>query len=233
MASLEYTPLVVTAHLRSGVIADQYLPLDGVLLAQATRRDLGAQPLTIPGASRLAQPKGEPLLGGPLPIKRVHGVEWYYRCSWAQWGPYTDGQDFWNKRFDVPLAYLVDFQGRRGVINNSAAEYKAYHMPVWYRSALWVRWYVMGNLQGISALLACVTHLGKKAAQGWGRVAGWEIAPAAEDWSLLRDGRLMRGLPPADAARLGLSGCSLGIYGVRPSYWDKRNQITLAMPPLP
>lgn len=222
--------LRVRAWLRTGVVADRWLPLDGVLFYQAVRRDLGPQEVTIPGASLLEQPKGRAAPGGRLPLAIARGREWYYRCSWAQWGPHADGQDYWNKRFDVGFADLVDFRGRRGRVIVEQSSYRAYHMPISYRAALWVEWYCVGDRQAIGELLCCTTHLGKKTSQGWGRVSRWEIKPIPEDWSVWREGRLMRGIPPEDLSGSFAADLRIANYGIRPSYWDRRNQTTLVMP---
>ncbi len=221
-----YEPLRVRAWLRSGVISDRWLPLDGILLYQATRMDLGEQLMTIPGKSLLAAPQGD-THKGRLPLAIVHGKSWYYRCSWAQWSHDIEGQDYWNKRFDQSLAYLIDFAGKRGYIETKAGHLKAYHMPIFYRPALWVEWYCVGDKTQIENLLAITTHLGKKASQGWGRVIRWDIESIPEDWSIWRAGQLMRGIPPEHA---GDTVTNLIYYGVRPSYWNPHNQMLLAVP---
>jgi len=229
MVSNDYQPLQITANLRSPVVADEWLPLDGLLLYQSVRRDLGPRDVTISGASTLAQPKGEKLRGGRLPIKIVHAKDWYYRCSWAEWGPHVDGIDYWNKRFDMAYSHLVNFGGRRGVVNHKAAKYKAYHMPIYYRSALWVRWYCVGDKDKIERLLSTMTHIGKKTAQGWGRIIlPWRVESVDEDWSIWKDGELMRGIPIYHKPR-DYSGRRAN-YGIRPSYWDHRNQMELVVP---
>lgn len=226
--ALHFEPLQITAVLRTAVIADRWLPLDGILLYQQTRAGLGSQALSTPGTSNLAQPKGELMRGGKLPIKTVHSREWYYRCSWAQWSVSVEGRDYWNKRYDNDLSDLVQFDDRRGTVNNLAGAYKAYHQPVFYRSALWVRWYCVGDRAEIMRLLSTCTHIGKKSVQGWGRVLRWEIEPIAEDWSIWKDGKLMRGIPAFEKPA-GYDG-NIALYGVRPSYWDRRNQIMVLLP---
>lgn len=221
-------PLRVRAVLRTPVIGDPNLPLDSILFALVTRQDLGAQEMTISGASLLAEPKGTPNRGTPVPLARVHAKDWYYRSSWAQWGAFADGSDAWTKRVDQSLAYLVDFRGRRGTINISSGEYKGYHMPVFYRAALFVEWYCVGDPDAIRALLPFATHLGKKPTQGWGRVAEWTVAEIDQDWSVWKDGVLMRGIPPYHNDRL--RNPKRGLYGVRPPYWDQRNQMELVLP---
>jgi len=221
-------PMRVTAYMRSGIVSDEWFPLDGILLSQWVRDDLGVRDVTVPGASLLAEPKGEPMRGGRMPIKVTHNKDWYYHCSWAEWGPYVDGTEYWNKRFDNPLADLIEFDGRRGKIDTSAAMYKAYRMPMYYRSALWVRWYLVGDIEKIRYLLATVTHIGKKISQGWGRVAKWEVDEVAEDWSIWRDGKLMRGIPVYNLPK-DVRATRRVSYGVRPPYWDKRNHMELVV----
>lgn len=229
MDSSEFAPCRIRAWLRSPVVADEWLPLDGVLLYQQTRYSLGREISTLPGVSLLEQPKGGPCVGGKLPIAVVHGKNWYYRCSWAQWGPHVDGQDYWSKRFDNTLADLVDFRGRRGRIDTGSGAYKGYRMPVFYRSALWVEWFCKGDLDLLAPLVNAVTHLGKKTVQGWGRVLRWEIEPIDHDWSIWKGPKLMRGIPPEDMPK-DYPITRMGRYGVRPSYWDKRNQTELVLP---
>lgn len=221
-----FQPLRVTAHLRAGVVADRWLPLDAILLYQASRMRHGAQVATVPG--------GEPEKSDVrMPLTVVHPGEpyWYYACSWAQPQPWwvAEGKDYWNKRFDEGFAYLVDFQGRRGKVIIEQGRYKAYHMPVFYYAAARVEWYCIGDRAGIQALLSTVRQIGKKRSQGWGAVAGWEIEPAAEDWSVWKDGALTRGVPACDVIEKG-GEFRFMLYGVRPSYYRPQNQMPLAMP---
>jgi hypothetical protein len=217
-------PLRVRAWLRAGVVADEFLPLDGVLLYQAHREKDGPQAVTIPGAYTC---NGVSTL--PLAIEHPGRRKWYYRCSWAQWSHSVEGQDHWNKRFDSKFADLIDWGGRRGKVHIEQGKYKAYHMPLFYRAALWVEWYCVADRQRLEDLLCTVTHIGKKRAQGWGRVARWDIEPWGEDWSVWRpDGRLMRGIPVEDAK--GDGPFDFMHYGIRPSYWKKNNQMPLVKP---
>lgn len=225
MASLEFEPLRVTARLRTPVVADPWLPLDGILLYQACREQLPEQAMTTPGEIDAAAAEVQ------LPLAVVHAgrADWYYACSWAQPQPWwaAEGQDNWNKRLDVSLASLVDFGGRRGRILTGEGTYRAYHMPIFYRVARWIEWYCVGDRAEIATLLAAMTHIGKKIAQGWGRVIEWRIEPMTEDWSVRRDGRLTRGVPMADAGNNILNAL---LYGLRPPYYHRENQMLIVMP---
>lgn len=221
-----YRPLHVRAHLRTPVVSDRWLPLDGVLCYQSARMALGARDATIPGG---IIPGPEKKIRVPIGMEHDGTSNWYYKCSWAQWPGHTvEDRDYWNKRFDNSLAYLIDFNGKRGKVDNNSGPHKAYHMPIFYRAALYVDWYCVGDKRDIEMLLSVVTHLGKKTVQGWGRVMRWEVEPIAEDISVWHEGRLMRGIP-ADLVE-DKKGCDVGLYGVRPSYWRRENQMQLVMP---
>lgn len=222
-----YEPLHIRAHLRTPVITDRWLPLDAVLLYQSARQTLGDQSATIPGATTGGERKK---IRVPIGMEYDGTPNWYYKCSWAQWPEHTiEGNDHWNKRFDNSLAYLIDFGKRRGKIDNNSGAHKAYHIPVFYRSALFIDWYCVGDKKDINKLLSVTTHLGKKTVQGWGRISKWEVESIPNDISVWNNGKLMRGIPMSLAGEKA-DGHHIALYGVRPSYWRKENQMPLVMP---
>lgn len=215
-----YENLKVTAYLQCGAITDAYCPLDGILYYQGMRDRYGPQDYTVPGGHT----GQNPLTAQVVPLQKLNpGPAWYYACSFAQWShPSIEAQDYWNKRFDNPLADLVDFGGKRGKVIVEQGRYKAYHMPVYYRHALSVSWYVVGNKQRIEELLSTCTHIGKKIAQGWGAVLRWDVQPFRHDWSVTGpNGELMRAIPDPNGD---------GHYGIRPSYWMANNQCKVRLP---
>ena len=204
-------PLHIRAWLRAGVVSDKWLPLDGILLYQAHRDKSGARIVTLPGRYT-----NNGVATIPLAIEHPGRRNWFYRCSWAHWSHDVEGQDHWNKRFRMNLADLVDFGKRRGKVVIKRGKYKAYHMPIFYRSALWIEWYCVGDKTEIEFLLSTVTHVGKTQSQGWGRVAKWLVEPWPEDWSVWHDGELMRGIPTEDVAGMNRT-FTIKNYGIRPS----------------
>jgi len=215
-----FEPLKITAHMQCGIITDPFLPIDGVLYYQVMREQLGEQIMTLPRQS----------YGGPvdhnLPLKQInsHRRDWFYAASFAVWPPHTcEGTDHWNKRIDMSLIDLIDWQGKKARFDVAAGRYKSYHMPVFYRAALSVSWYVVGDKAEIARLLLFVTNLGKKTGQGWGAINRWEVESVSEDWSLWSaTGRLMRAIPSTDTAA--------PIYGLRPSYWLPKHQFPCRLP---
>lgn len=223
-------PLRVTATLRTGVIADRWLPLDGILYYHVYRDRYGSPDSLLSGAD-LGRPVELPLLRIPFEVDWYAGepsAEWYYACSWAQPQPWwiAEGSDHWNKKFDSELAHLIDFRGRRGLVPILGGTYKAKHMPIFYYIAQRIEWHAIGDASEVRALLACATHIGKHTAAGWGRVTAWEVEPWPEDWSVQREGRLMRGVPPGHA----VGEYVVENYGFRPPYFVRANQMDLAAP---
>lgn len=214
-----FEPLRLRAWLQTPVIADEYLPIDAVLYYHAMREQYGEQTATYSGAEH-----PDAVTGVQLHLARCNEdkPDWYYAASFARWSePQAAGQDWWNKRADLSLVDLVDWRGRKARLEIASGPYKGYHMPLFYRHALYVDWYVVGLRGWIEQLLAFTTHLGKKTSQGWGSVLRWEVESQPEDWSVRGPhGELMRAIP----SEKGL------LTGFRPSYWLAKNQTQCALP---
>lgn len=208
-------PLKITAYPRVGIESDAFLPIDGILYFAAMRREYGHQLLTTPGEVADVAPI-------PLPLARLgRGSEWYYAASFACWDAPAEYSAFWVKRPDVEYERLIDFGGRRGRIETAKGQYKAYHMQTFLRHAIAVSWFVVGDRDEIETLLRPMLHIGKKTAQGNGRLVGWQVEVWPHDWSVYDgDGRLMRSIPTEGGV----------LYGIRPPYWLPENQTPAALP---
>lgn len=215
-----FQPLHVRAWLQTGVISDQFLPLDGVLYYHAVRQALEVENVTIPGASNVPES-----IGVVLPIRKANTKYdcWFYKCSFAQWPEHTiEDQQTYSKRFDLKFSRLIDFGSKRGKVRTNSGRYKGYHVKVYYRHALYVDWYLDGDKAAIEKLLRFCTHLGKKAAQGWGSVSRWEVFPIQHDRSVRdENGKLMRAVPIKKPSFT---------YGLRPSYWEPKHQFNVVLP---
>ena len=214
----EFKPLRIRAYLQTGVISDQFLPLDGILYYHAVRLEFGDQPISLPGESNV--PEGAniqlPILkGGP------RNEAWFYCSSFAQWpAQMVEDSTFFVKRFDLQFTEYLDQNTKK--IPTSRGRYKSYHINVYYRHAIYVEWYCVGLKEELENLLKFCTHLGKKSAQGWGSVLRWEVTEWPEDWSIRGPGnRLMRAVPVTNEGFL---------YGIRPSYWNPRHIFPCKMP---
>lgn len=217
-----FQPLRIRAYLQTGVISDKFLPLDAILYYHAVRQAFGEQDVSLPGESTVKH-YGKVKL--PF-LMRNTNVEhqWYYACSFAQWPENTvEDKAFYVKQHRIAYSDLVDFKRKRGRIDNKRGRYKSYHVNVYYRHALHVDWYCVGDKEELLALLKFCTNIGKKAAQGWGAVKAWEVTEWPEDWSKKNSqGKLMRAIPANSGKGF--------VYGIRPSYWNRKHQFPCYMP---
>ncbi len=209
--------LRIRAHLQTGVISDQFLPLDSILYYHHVRENMGEKYYSMSGESNVRE-----CALMTLPIKKggPKNEAWFYHCSFAQWPEHTlEDHTFYVKRIDLQHTGLIAGPHK---LETARGRYKPCHLDIYYRHALYVDWYAVASPEKLDKLLRFCTHIGKKTAQGWGSVLRWEITPWPEDWSVRGPGnKLMRAVPV-----LG-EGFQ---YGVRPSYWNPRHQFPCKMP---
>lgn len=225
-----FRPLRVTAHLApTGIICDEWLPLDALIRYQAFRDAYGARDASLPGGEGEATPDLPPRA---MPLaKRNVGATWYYACSFAMPQPWwrAEGRDHWNKRLDQDALWLLDPATAPDKVIVEKGRYRAYHMPVFYRLAERIEWYCVGDAERLRYLLSTLTHIGKKPSQGWGRVLRWDVADWSADWSEWRDGLPTRALPERLAAKA--RHATFGHYGIRPPYYGASTQMRVLLPP--
>lgn len=220
---MTHEPLHIRAVLMTSVISDLSLPIDAILFFFWHAIELGPKMLDRPGEHLSDRGLGAmPFLA----IANRGKPTWFYRASWAIWPErVADGTDAWVKRNDF---FALDYLDHRARINIGSGRYKNYRMPVWYRSATHVDWYLVGDADEIRRVLSVATHIGKKTAHGWGRVREWIVEPSERDYSIVRDGKLVRGVP-LDALPKRVEFARTH-YGFRPSYWLAQNQAEIAVP---
>lgn len=223
--SPDFQPLRLRAYILTGIICDQFLPIDSIIHYHMVREKLGPQVVTIPKGM---QDKKKPLhIELPIEKRFTESHMWYYAASFAQWPEHMhEGKNTYSKRFRLKYSGLIDFQGRRGKVYTSRGRNKAYNIKVYYRHAEHVDWFIMGNKEEIEKYLPFITHIGKKTSQGYGEVIKWELEEWHSDWSERGPGnKIMRPLPKHEGEAY--------LYGVRPPYWLKDNQFKCVMPSHP
>lgn len=215
----DFTNLRVRAYLQTGVISDQFLPLDGILYYHLVRQEMGEKIYSMPGESNVHECK---MITLPILKSGPKGEAWFYASSFAQWADgVIEDETFYVKKFDLQYADYVDTT-KKGKVELAKGRFKNYHVHVYYRHAVYVEWYCVAVKEEIENLLQFCTHIGKKTAQGWGSVLKWEVIEWPEDWSIRGPGnRLMRNVPVKDGGFL---------YGLRPSYWNERHIFGCKMP---
>lgn len=207
-------PLRIRAHMQDGRVAggDPALPLDSILAYATVLLDHGD--------AYFNDLRDQTAIHPDLPLeRRGQGEDWYWACSENQAAPLAEYTTHWHKRFDdEKIVYLTSAGPQK--IPVGSGPYRAYRMPIAVQVFPFLEWFAVGDPEGIRRLCVVLTHLGKKAAQGFGPVERWEVTPWAEDWSCWREGRPTRPIPLSDVpAGTPMSGLTVGRHGIRPPYW--------------
>jgi len=112
--------------------------------------------------------------------------------------------------------------------------YKNYHMPVVIQSYKTITFYVRGDMEEVKRLLEnYIFYLGKKGSQGFGQVGKWEFEEIEEDWSIWKDGKLMRPIPAEECKGKieEMMMKQIPIYArqhpILPPYWRKETEVGL------
>lgn len=210
---MAHEPLCVAAHLFDGRIAatELMLPLDSIL-AYAWMAEHHPDRLHV--VSSGFDPAD--LIVPELPLeRRGEGDLWYWACSCAFGQPLMEQTAHWHKRFDAFEAEQYMILKRRNVVNTAAGPYKAHRIPLTVFLVPRLEWWLVGDLGEVRRLLQGITHVGKKRGQGYGRIARWEVALAAEDRSHARP------IPdPEGDAHLA----------IRPPYWHPMSAARVRWP---
>lgn len=178
------SPLLVTVHLRGAVTGAPML--DGLLAFVVAER------------AGLVAGFG-PLQDVEIPIEREPGGRFHLATSpLVAWERHE--LRYVNRKFPIAEAQAFAAPSLRRV-NIGHGACRSYRIPgnVSFAEGDAIHWYCVGDAEAIRALLASVTHLGKRRAVGRGAVARWEVAPCtpwAPGFPLVLAGKPMRPLPP-------------------------------------
>lgn len=127
-------------------------------------------------------------------------------------------------RRPTPITKFAQWDKDPAKVNISGMRYKAHNKAVPARLAASVTWYAVGDPSEVHALLTqYIRNLGKLSNHGHGSVIRWEVVECESDWSLIRDGRPMRGLP-LSAASMIQGPYRTGMIGLRPPNWHRLRQ---------
>lgn len=204
---------VVEAELSSPIIFQGFLTMDSLLGALAHER-LGDW--------------------SQIPIEQTDGL---FHASAAIVEPYHVGSIGWaaSMRWQHDWPVEISPKNSRGTPQALSAKRKREFGQVLssYRvlHAERIRWHARGDREKIADLLRGVQAIGKKRAQGYGRVSKWGIRQSEEDHSIIgSEGQPMRPVPHDRFA--GDKSYPLIEAAWKPAYYDPRNRAACYAPSL-
>jgi hypothetical protein len=185
---MTYQRLKITAHLKSNIILNDMMFLDGILYA--TKRKENQDYYIMP---RFTGKKEN--LNIRLPIKKKCNA---YLASRAYYRQIKEYVDFFRRRFlEVDASEWM--KKKRVYLDQKTT--KNWNKPICVKclkdNKVW--WYVVGDKEEIQKLLNNVHYIGKECNQGFGRVVKWEIEPTNKKGSRVfpsKTGKITCGFRP-------------------------------------
>lgn len=176
------------AHMKTPIAAIEPIILDSIISAAKAKEILGEDFYTgenIAGTREQIESMLDPI------IDKQFGVY----CTSIGIGDNREHVGSWSKRWDDKNDDIVKFKGKERVDIGSGF-YKNYHMPLVLKSYKIITFYVRGDMEEIKRLLEnYIFYLGKKGSQGYGQIRKWEFEETDENYSIFKDGKLMRHVP--------------------------------------
>lgn len=224
--------LRVTASLRAGVAMDRPygLELSAILASQARRvRRAGLASRALSDAD---DPDPEDF---DLPLARcTAGDDWYWAASCAI--PDVPAEEAPEARTyfqNVHSRHARDWAQRpMPEVHARKGSYRDVMMPNPVTLASTLTWFAVGDALRIERLLRSVRALGRRRAQGEGRVLGWSVeAQQGDPWRTIHlgeHGMLIRPTPIMVADELGVP-YRVGAYAIRPPSWNPNRLMEMAM----
>jgi len=226
---MRFQPLKITFEMQSPIAVTDYIHFDSLIWHSALQDQLGEAFWNQTGREHynIKIPLEERVQTLTLSKPgKLHGFTLRKKYYAASVGLYEDGYiedvQSWRKRSDFPDGV--------GKIDIRRGQFKAYNTPLTVIYTPTVAFYAVGNAAEILRLLTThITHIGKKRAQGYGKIKQITVEPIKEDRSLIWQGKLQRPIP--------VMGCPLKFedpiimyYAWRPPYWRLSSLTECYMP---
>lgn len=228
-------PLLVTAWL-SSPLAGEAPQLDGLLECAAACRAHGDQDAAGVPRHKVDRALPAPPMGVmPVPLAKCWFGRWlvYAASSPIVPKPGAETVEHINKRIATEAADLL-VPSERKIVTTTNTWTKSYRLPLRVRAVPCVRWFCNGNRREILKLLRNIHGVGKKVADGYGRISKWEASEADDDYSLYArhdaGAVLMRPLPDCPMLPKGLLGYRIDFGACTPPYWHPERYTDILAP---
>jgi len=219
-----FKPLQITAFLACGIaVYEDWSPqLEGLLIYQILKK----KNLVTPNPSFKEARKNMETISPEIPLEQWEGI---YKCSAPVYRYKCEETTKFRKRWEPDGR--VNWGKRKAKFDTSQGAEKSYDLPLFVRLTPRIDWFAMGDCSEIERLLSGVTGIGKKRSHGYGQVIRWEVKEIKDDWSLVRDGQLMKPIPTELFPQLGLPlSHDFLQWGYKPPVWLPENKTLCVMP---
>jgi len=135
------------------------------------------------------------------------------------------------KRFSDMQTYHFSKKQQQSRIRTNSGYFKDFMLSLPTIVSDTVYFYCCADKKEIQRLLSNLTHLGKKTSVGGGRIREINITSTAEDYSMYKDGEVMRPIPTkVDPRPVIQEGMRWSQSTYKPPYWDKSQTTLCRMP---
>lgn len=161
----------------------------------------------------------------PLPLKQLGRELKFWSCSQAFYRKREEHDAFMRKFLDTFYEDRIAFAGHIPKVAIDHGYYKQRNEKFYYVLTPEVTWYTCGNRGELERLLMDLDSLGALTSRGWGQVGDIQIEETERDYSLVKDGKLMRNVPVPEAHSLFvLLRGDVKVCPYRPPYRSVRNK---------
>lgn len=221
---MNFEPLQITAFLANGIaVYDDWSPqLEGLIVGEIIKREK----LFVPNANAEQAQKTMAEIAPLIPFEAWQGI---YKCSAPVYRYKCEETAKFRKRWEPDGR--INWGKRKAKFSTSEGAEKSYDLPLFLRLTSRIDWFAMGDRQTIECIVSDISGIGKKRSHGYGQVVRWEVQEIAEDWSLVRDGGLMKPVPTETLTMLGLPlSHNIMRWGYKPPAWLPENKLLCVMP---
>lgn len=221
---MNFVPLQITAYLANGIaVYDDWSPqLDGLIIGELIK----SKNLTSPNPTKEQVMQTMAAIAYEIPLEVWEGI---YKCSAPVYRYKCEESTKFRKRWEPDGR--VDWGKRKAKFSTSEGAEKSYDLPLFVRLTARINWFAVGDQGVIESLLEGATGIGKKRSHGYGQITHWEVKETESDWSLSRDGQLMKPIPSNLFQLLELPfSHDVMQWGYKPPVWLPENKTLCVMP---
>ncbi|MCD8633496.1 hypothetical protein LSE94_17550 [Clostridioides difficile] len=145
-------------------------------------------------------------------------------CTSKAIGNNEEFVSFWSKQFNSKdIDFVKEKKRGKPRVSIASGHFKAYNNQINLKSYKTITFYVRGDKEKIKKLLKNnINFVGKKNSQGYGEILKYEFLDCDDNYSIFKDGKLMRPIPFREYMKLEkpiAKENSLKELPIIPPYW--------------